>query len=78
MQIFLATHSYDVARWFDLNKTRENKLRYFNLRKVSTGIEADMAESYTSLPNNIIEGAGEKLYERVVDVTINNVGVVSE
>ena len=75
VQIFVATHSYDVARWFELNKTEENSLKYFNLRRTSSGIEADVAEDYISLPNNIIEGAGEKLYVRIVDVAAQNAGV---
>jgi predicted ATP-dependent endonuclease of OLD family len=75
VQIFIATHSYDVARWFELNKKAENSLRYFNLRKTDTGIAADVADSYTDLPNSVIEDAGNKLYKRVVEVGAQNAGV---
>jgi AAA15 family ATPase/GTPase len=75
VQIFIATHSYDVARWFELNKKAENSLRYFNLRKTDSGIAADVADDYVSLSNNVIEDAGNKLYKRVVEVGAQNAGV---
>ncbi|GHU76933.1 hypothetical protein FACS189461_5050 [Spirochaetia bacterium] len=75
VQIFIATHSYDVARWFELNKKTENSLRYFNLRKTDSGIAADVAEDYVSLPNSVIEDAGDKLLRRVTEVAAEKAGV---
>lgn len=75
VQIFIATHSYDVARWFDLNKKPENKLRYFNLRKEGDGIVADIANDYISLDNNPINSADDKLLRRVVAVSAEKAGV---
>ncbi|GHV79039.1 hypothetical protein AGMMS49944_08300 [Spirochaetia bacterium] len=75
VQIFIATHSYDVARWFELNKKAENALRYFNLRKMDIGIAADVAEDYVSLPNSVIEDAGDKLLRRVTEVAAEKAGV---
>lgn len=75
VQIFAATHSYDVARWFELNKGPANTLRYFNLRKKGRGIIADTADDYISLDNNVIDVADEKLYRRVVEVMAANAGV---
>ncbi|MDR0381851.1 MAG: hypothetical protein LBH86_07680 [Oscillospiraceae bacterium] len=48
---------------------------HFNLRKAGGGIVADTSDDYASLPNNVIEEAGEKLYERVVDAAARNTGV---
>jgi len=67
VQIFVATHSYDVARWFELNKKPENELRYFNFRKEGENIIADVANDYISLENNSIEAADNKLFKRVVE-----------
>jgi hypothetical protein len=75
VQIFIATHSYDVARWFELNKKSENSLRYFNLSKTDNGIAADVADDYVSLPNSVIEDAGDALLRRVAEVAAENVGV---
>ena len=74
VQIFIATHSYDFACWFELNKANDNSLRYFSLRKNGNRIVADVADDYISLPNNNILSAGEKLYERVVDVSVQRAG----
>jgi predicted ATPase len=75
VQIFVATHSYDVARWFELNKTAENSLRYFNLRKSKNSIVADVADDYVSLPNSVIEDAGDILLKRVTEVAAANAGI---
>ncbi|MCL2152743.1 MAG: ATP-binding protein [Oscillospiraceae bacterium] len=75
VQIFIATHSYDVARWFELNKAEGNILRYFNMRKENVGIVADVADDYASLPNSVIEDAGNKLLRRVTEVAAENAGV---
>jgi AAA15 family ATPase/GTPase len=75
VQIFIATHSYDVARWFELNKKAENSLRYFNLSKTDNGIVADVANDYVSLTNSVIEDAGDKLLRRVAEVAAEKAGV---
>ncbi|MDR2671355.1 MAG: AAA family ATPase [Oscillospiraceae bacterium] len=66
VQIFVATHSYDVARWFELNKMTDNALRYFNLRKLDDGIVADVADEYTELENSVLRDADDKLFKAVV------------
>jgi predicted ATP-dependent endonuclease of OLD family len=75
VQIFIATHSYNVARWFELNKKAENSLRYFNLRKTDSGIAADVADDYVSLDNNPIDAADDTLLKRVVEVSAEKAGV---
>jgi AAA15 family ATPase/GTPase len=76
VQIFIATHSYDVARWFELNKKTENSLRYFNLCKTDSGIAADVADDYVSLQNSLIEDAGDMLLRRVTKVAAEKAGVI--
>jgi energy-coupling factor transporter ATP-binding protein EcfA2 len=75
VQIFIATHSYDIARWFELNKTADNTLRYFNLRKTDDGIVAEVADDYVSLPNSVIEDAGDLLLKRVAEIAAESAGV---
>ena len=74
-QIFIATHSYDIARWFELNKKPDNALRYFHLRKEDGRIIADAADNYVSLPTSVIEDAGNALLRRVTQVAAENAGV---
>jgi ABC-type arginine transport system ATPase subunit len=75
IQVFAATHSYDVARWFELNKKAADALRYFNLRKEGGRIIADVADDYVSLPNSVIEDAGDMLLRRVTEIAAENAGV---
>ncbi|MDR1262549.1 MAG: AAA family ATPase [Oscillospiraceae bacterium] len=65
VQIFIATHNYDVAQWLELNKTAETIIRYFNLRKVDGQINADVSDNYDTL-NSVIDEADNKLLRRVV------------
>jgi predicted ATPase len=72
VQIFVATHSYALARWFELNVTKENTLKYFNMRKTENGIEYDTADMYSKLNRSVLEDAGDKLFNAVVK---NGMGV---
>ena len=72
VQIFAATHSYALARWFELNVTKENTLKYFNMRKTENGIEYDTADSYSNLKQSVLEDADDKLFNAVVK---NGMGV---
>jgi predicted ATPase len=66
VQIFVATHSYALARWFELNMTNENTLKYFNMQKTENGIEYNTADMYSKLKQSVLEDADEKLYNAVV------------
>ena len=76
VQIFVATHSYDIARWFELNHTTGDQLRYFNMRKEECGVAFDVADDYLSLPSSIIEDAGDKLLQRVTETAAESAGVI--
>jgi hypothetical protein len=75
VQIFIATHSYDVARWCELNKTGDDNLRYFNLRRSGDGIVADVVDDYMSLPNSVIDDADSKMLKRVAEAAAERAGV---
>jgi predicted ATPase len=67
VQIFIATHSYDVARWFELSSADGDNLKYFNLKKTDNGVECTAtAENYKSLSDSVIENASDKLYNAVM------------
>ncbi|MDR1648972.1 MAG: AAA family ATPase [Synergistaceae bacterium] len=66
VQIFIATHSYDVARWFELNKTAENSLRYFNLSKTKNGVVEVHADEYTELEKSVLRDADNNLLRAVM------------
>jgi AAA15 family ATPase/GTPase len=75
VQIFVATHSYDVARWIELNRQPENTLRYLNLRKEGGRIVADVADNYETLPRSVIDEADDVLLRRSVQAAAASAGV---
>jgi AAA15 family ATPase/GTPase len=66
VQIFVATHSYALARWFELNTTKENTLKFFSMRKTEKGIEYDTADTYLNIKQSVLENAGDELFNAVV------------
>jgi AAA15 family ATPase/GTPase len=67
VQIFLATHNYNLARYFDIKKSDINSVMFFNLSKTENGsIECVSSSEYTNLSENVLEKAGEKLFNAVV------------
>jgi AAA15 family ATPase/GTPase len=66
VQVFIATHSYTLARWFELNVSKENTIRFFNMRKTENGIAYDTAGNYSKLKQSTLEDAGDKLFNAVV------------
>ncbi|MDR1194357.1 MAG: ATP-binding protein, partial [Peptococcaceae bacterium] len=75
VQVFIATHSYDIARWFELSKKSDNTLRYLNLRKEDDRVVADVTDDYISLENNLIDEADDRLFKRVVEFSTEKAGV---
>jgi AAA15 family ATPase/GTPase len=69
VQIFIATHSYNLARWFDVKRDSEkgDEVTFYNLSKSDNGsIECVSATEYTKLPESILDIADEKLFKAVV------------
>jgi hypothetical protein len=77
VQVFVATHSYDVARWFELSKKKGDEMKFINLRRKDDGegIEADTADKYISLPGSAIEKAGDALFDKVTQIAARDAGV---
>jgi AAA15 family ATPase/GTPase len=67
VQIFLATHDYNLARHFDVRKNKDIPVLYHNLSKVDNRqIVFKSSPEYTKLYDNSIERANEDLFEAVV------------
>lgn len=76
VQVFAATHSYDIARWFELNKQSGDALRFFNLTNTENGIQEVHADDYVSLPTSIIDDADSKMLRKIAEVAARKAGVV--
>lgn len=66
VQIFLATHSYNLARYMDVARDASNQVKYISLRKENSEIIPYTAERYMDIPYNPIEFAGDKLFQAIV------------
>ena len=67
VQIFIATHDYNLARYFDVRKDKNIPVMYHNLLKNNSGqIECKSSPEYLGLPNNLLEKASADLFEAVV------------
>lgn len=67
VQIFLATHSYHLARYFDVSRVASDQVQYVSLRRENSEIVPYTAEKYMDIPYNPIEFAGDKLFKAIVD-----------
>ncbi|MBI4708129.1 MAG: AAA family ATPase [Candidatus Omnitrophica bacterium] len=68
VQIFLATHDCNLAKYFEVKQKKEDSIVYYNLFKTKNGVQYTKAVTYGDIVNNPIEEADEKLYE---DILIN-------
>jgi len=67
VQVFIATHAYDVARYFDVREDKSIPVLFHNLTKVPDGgIACTSSPEYVKLPNNLLDEANEKLFKAVV------------
>lgn len=65
VQVFLATHSYHLARYFDVFGTPEDRVRYISLCREKDEIVPYQADRYMEIKHNPIEFAGNKLFDAV-------------
>ena len=67
VQIFLATHDYHFARYFDVRKNKNVSVKFHSLSKAKIGnIDYASSSEYSKLAGNPMERASEKLYASVI------------
>jgi predicted ATP-dependent endonuclease of OLD family len=74
VQVFIATHDYNFARYFDVRKDKSIPVMFHNLTRNTKGIQCDSASEYLSVPNNLLEKASEELFDAVVDSAMEGKG----
>jgi len=73
VQIFIATHDYDIARYFDVRKDKNTPVMFHNLSKEKNmQIICNTSPEYLELPGNLLETASADLFNAVV---ANAIGV---
>jgi energy-coupling factor transporter ATP-binding protein EcfA2 len=71
VQVFIATHSYSLTRWFDV-KNNNNQLKFFDLYKNNGIIECVESENYTGLKKSVLRDADTTLFNAVVAKSIGD------
>jgi len=74
VQIFVTTHNYYLARYFEVLKRPENTVLYHNLYQTNDGMTScSQVESYIDIESNSIGDAGKQLYQIIAQKAINEV-----
>jgi len=63
VQIFLATHEYNLMKYFSLKKKDTDNVAFINFHKTENGVVSEIEDDYTLLENNAIVEANIKLLE---------------
>jgi energy-coupling factor transporter ATP-binding protein EcfA2 len=67
VQIFIATHNYHLARYFDVRKDKSVPVMFHNLSKSKNSrINCTSSSEYIKLPDNFLETASADLFKAVV------------
>ncbi|OOM15921.1 AAA family ATPase [Clostridium saccharobutylicum] len=67
VQVFLATHSYNFAKYFEVKRNSNDKVLFHSLYKVEQGIKCQSEENFGDLKNNSIIEADTKLLDEVIE-----------
>lgn len=67
VQIFVATHSYNFAKYFEIKRKNSDKVLYHNLYKTENGVKSQSEEYFGKLKNNPIIEADSKLLDEVIE-----------
>jgi ABC-type multidrug transport system ATPase subunit len=73
VQIFLATHNYNLAKYFEVYRSKDDNIMYYNLEKTKDGVIYNKANTYREIRDNSIENANEKLYNEILDKTAEDI-----
>ena len=72
VQIFLSTHNYFLAKYFDIKKTEEDKISYYSLYRTpdKEGISFESSDEFTLLENNPITKTFLQVYHDEIGVKL--------
>ncbi|MBU3157827.1 AAA family ATPase [Clostridium estertheticum] len=66
VQIFVATHSYNFAKYFEIKRKDSDRVLYHNLYKTDKGVKSQSADYFGKLEDNPIIEADSKLLDEVI------------
>ena len=72
VQIFIATHNYNLAKYFELKRKNNNQVKFFSLYKENNEVLVDSNEYFGELKENKILEADEELLDYVVETRLED------
>ncbi len=66
VQIFLATHHYNLIRYLDVIRNKTDSVKFYNFYQEQGEIACETSERYQGLQRNPIDRADKALYETVI------------
>lgn len=70
VQIFIATHSYNLAKYFEVKKN--NNVMFHNLYKTENGVKVQSDKYFGELENNAIIEADSRLLDDVIEESLED------
>ncbi len=67
VQIFIATHSYNLAKYFEVKRSDTDEVLYHHLFKTERGVKVESNTYFGELTNNPIINADAKLLDEVIE-----------
>ncbi len=67
VQIFISTHDYILAKYFDLKTKEKQAIRFHSLFKTDHGVKCESNEMFKDLSNNTIRDVFIQLYEDEIE-----------
>lgn len=71
VQIFLSTHNYMLAKYFEVLKDEDDKVLFHSLYKTGEGVGYEYSEAFDDLKNNAIINSFDKLLDEIYDMGVS-------
>ncbi|MDR0305953.1 MAG: AAA family ATPase [Chitinispirillales bacterium] len=72
VQLIITTHEYNLARYIDIMRKKEDKVKFISLYKEKNTVSYSYADSFLKLQPNSIDDAGERLYKDVIQKSMED------
>lgn len=73
VQIFLATHNYNLAKYLEVKKEKNDNVLFHNFDKIKGEIVYNKSEIYKDIKDNSIETANEELFNAVIEKSVEDI-----
>lgn len=67
VQIFLATHDYTFAKYFEIRRKDEDSLQFHSLYKTNEGVKVETGDNFKDLDENVIISSLDELMDEVIE-----------